>query len=76
MLLLHGFVAKQVRFDFIVKPTNLALMLSDLFCFMSQASAHGLRIFPLFSSVIISLTVVSQSPLKFPLYNSLTGFLS
>ena len=43
-------------------------MLSDLFCFTSQASAHGLRIFPLFSWVIINLTVVSQSPLKFPLY--------
>ena len=49
VLLLHGFVAKQVRFDFTVKPTNLALMLSHLFCFMSQASRHCFRIFLLLS---------------------------
>ena len=34
----------------------------------SQASPHCFRIFPLLSSVIINLIVVSQSPLKFHLY--------
>ena len=43
-------------------------MLSDLYCFMSQAGQHCCRIFPLLSWVIISFTVVSQIPLKFPLY--------
>ena len=43
-------------------------MLSDLFCFMSQASPHSFRIFSLLSWVIINLTVVSQSPLNFPFY--------
>ena len=42
---------------------------------MSQASPHCFRIFPLLSSVIISLTVVSQS-LQSSLSISLMGFLS
>ena len=54
--------------DFILKQTNLTLMLSDLFFFRLQASPHCFRIFPLLSAVIISFTVISQSPLKFPLY--------
>ena len=43
-------------------------MLNGLFCFVSQAGPHCFRIFPLLSGVIISLTVISQSPLKFPFY--------
>ena len=52
---------------------NVTLMLSDLFCFMSEASPYCFRIFPLLFWVTISLTVVSQIPLKFPIYNSLMG---
>lgn len=38
MLLLNGFMAKQVKLGFVVWQADLALMLSDLLCCIGQAS--------------------------------------
>lgn len=56
---LNGFITKLKLSSFVV---GLALMLSDLICFLSQASSHIVSSFPLLSWVIINLLWSPKAP--------------